>query len=83
MASKTQGEILELIDISTKRQIAKKPLAAISFLPRAGERIFLPQGADKWKSYTVVNVEYFLAETTSGVPTTTGRGIVVYVEEST
>ena len=33
---------LELFDISKKTAIAKAPLAAISHMPRMGERIFLP-----------------------------------------
>jgi hypothetical protein len=83
MASKNQGEsYLELVDVSTKKQIAKTPLAAIRFMPRAGERIFLPQEAARWKSYTVISVEYFLGQTTHGEATTAGDKIVIYVEES-
>jgi hypothetical protein len=58
---------LELFDISKKTAVAKAPLAAISHLPRTGERIFLPlhrpgaphQRGD-WEAYTVVRVEYFV-----------------------
>lgn len=73
---------VELIDVSTNTQIAKKPLAAIRFMPRAGERIFIPQGTGRWKSYTVVNLEYFLGETTRGEPTSAGAEIVIYVKQS-
>jgi len=35
--------------------------AEIKFVPRTGERIFIPlEGAGDWDSYTVVAVEYFL-----------------------
>jgi hypothetical protein len=58
---------LELFDISKNTAIAKAPLAAISHLPRMGERIFLPlhrTGAPhqpgEWEAYAVVRVEYFV-----------------------
>ena len=58
---------LELFDISKGTAVAKAPLAAISHLPRTGERIFLPlhrAGAPhqpgEWEAYTVVRVEYFV-----------------------
>jgi hypothetical protein len=52
---------VELFDVSKKTAIAKAPLAAISHLPRTGERIFLPlhQPGD-WQAYTVMAVEYFV-----------------------
>jgi hypothetical protein len=78
MASKN----LELVDVSTKKQIAKAPLAAIRFLPRTGERIFLPQEGASWRSYTVVSVEYFLGQTARSEATTAGDKIVIYVEET-
>jgi hypothetical protein len=33
---------LELFHVSKKAQVAKVPLASIRFMPRVGERIFLP-----------------------------------------
>jgi hypothetical protein len=52
---------LELFDISKKTAVAKAPLAAISHLPRTGERIFLPlHRPGDWEAYTVVAVEYFV-----------------------
>jgi len=57
---------VELVDISEDTPIAKAPLAAITHLPRTGERIFLPlhQPSD-WAAYTVLRVEYFLGGTLS------------------
>lgn len=52
---------LELYDLTTKKAVARAPLAEIRFIPRPGERIFLSVGQPgEWHSYTVVNVEYFL-----------------------
>jgi hypothetical protein len=52
---------VELFDISKKTAVAKAPLAAISHLPRTGERIFLPlHRPGDWEAYTVVAVEYFV-----------------------
>ena len=52
---------LELFDVSKKAAVAKAPLAAISHLPRTGERIFLPvHRPGDWEAYTVVAVEYFV-----------------------
>lgn len=52
---------VELFDVSKKTAVAKAPLAAISHLPRTGERIFLPlHRAGDWEAYTVVAVEYFV-----------------------
>ena len=38
----TNETYLELLDVSTKTQVGKAPLASIRFMPRIGERIFLP-----------------------------------------
>jgi hypothetical protein len=52
---------VELFDIGRKTAVARAPLAAISHLPRTGERIFLPlQRPGQWDAYTVVAVEYFV-----------------------
>jgi hypothetical protein len=62
MAEETNDEsYLELYDIATKEIVARTPLAAIQFIPRTGERIFIPlHGPGSWSSYTVIAVEYFL-----------------------
>jgi hypothetical protein len=71
---------LELFDISKKTQVGKAPLASIRFMPRIGERIFLPlDGPERWHSYTVVSVEYFLA---SSSPSESMDRVTLYVEES-
>jgi hypothetical protein len=78
---------LELFDVSKKAQIAKVPLASIRFIPRIGERIFLPlDGPGDWDSYTVVAVEYFLGfDPSTGQPRSPSAGmgrVALYVEES-
>jgi len=62
MALKQEHEsYLELFDVATNEKVAKARLADIRFVPRTGERIFIPlQGPGDWDSYTVVAVEYFL-----------------------
>jgi hypothetical protein len=89
MASKKDDEsCLELYDVATKKKVAEAPLAQIKFLPRAGERIFMPlQEAGDWKSFDVISVEYFLGyDRTTGEPArsvSAGVGrITVYVEPS-
>jgi hypothetical protein len=89
MASKKQPEsCLELYDVATKEKVAGAPLAEIRFIPRKGERIFLPlQGAGDWKSYNVVSVDYFLGyDRSTGEPSrslSAGVGrITLYVEPS-
>ncbi len=57
-----EQKYVEMFDVSKKTTVAKAPLAAISHLPRTGERIFLPlHRPGDWKAYTVLAVEYFLA----------------------
>jgi len=79
---------LELFDVAKKAQVAKVPLASIRFMPRIGERIFLPlDGPGDWDSYTVVAVEYFLGyDPSTGQPSrsaSAGMGrVTLYVEES-
>jgi hypothetical protein len=71
---------LELLDVSTKAQVGKAPLASIRFIPRTGERIFLPLDEPKhWNSYTVVAVEYFLGGRS---PSERMDRVTLYVEES-
>jgi len=89
MATEAQSEsYLELFDIAKKEQVGKIPLALIKFIPRIGERIFLPSsGPVNWLSYTVVAVEYFLGhDLATGQPATPDTGgmgrITLYVAES-
>jgi hypothetical protein len=89
MASKKEGEsYIELYDVARKEKVAKAPLAEIKFIPRTGERIFIPlSGPKDWDSYTVVAVEYFLGyDPSSGEPTrSVSKGIgriTLYVEAS-
>ncbi len=89
MASKKNDEsYLELYDVAEKEKVAKTPLADIKYIPRSGERIFIPlNGPKDWSSYTVVAVEYFLGyEPSSGEPARSVSGgfgrITLYVEAS-
>ncbi len=88
MATEAQTDsYLELFDVSKKEQVAKTPLALIRFIPRTGERIFLPSPEPgNWAAYTVVAVEYFLGYDPSGQPATPATGgmgrITLYVAES-
>jgi hypothetical protein len=60
---------LELFDVAKKERVATAPLGEIGFIPRAGERIFIPlKGTGDWESYTVVGVEYFLGYDATGEP---------------
>ncbi len=71
---------LELFDVSKKTQVGKVPLVSIRFMPRIGERIFLPLGEPgHWDSYTVVAVEYFLGGRS---PSESMDRVTLYVEES-
>jgi hypothetical protein len=70
---------LELLDVSTKTQVGKAPLTSIRFMPRIGERIFLPLDEPKhWNSYTVVAVEYFLGGRS---PSESMDRVTLYVEK--
>jgi len=78
---------VELFDISKNAPIAKAPLVEITHLPRTGERIFLRHPiSGEWEGYTVMNLEYFLAETPAageGTPEALGMvRITLYVEQS-
>jgi len=71
---------LELFDVSKETQVGKAPLASIRFMPRVGERVFLPLDEPKhWNSYTVVAVEYFLGGRS---PSEGMDRVTLYVEES-
>lgn len=89
MASKKDDEsYLELYDVARKEKVAKVALAEIKYIPRTGERIFIPLRRPKdWSSYTVVDVEYFLGyDPSTGEPSrsvSSGIGrITLYVEAS-
>jgi len=79
---------LELYDVAKKEKVAKAPLAEIRFIPRTGERIFIPHsGPGDWDSYPVVAVEYFLGyDPSTGEPSQSVSGgigrITLYVEAS-
>ncbi len=88
MASEwTSQSRIELFDIAKKEKVASAPLAEIKFIPRTGERIFIPlKGTGDWDSFTVVGVEYFLGYDATGEPArsmSSGVGrVTLYVEES-
>jgi hypothetical protein len=89
MPTKKDAEsYVELYDVAKKEKVAQAPLAEIRFIPRTGERIFIPhRGPGDWDSYTVVAVEYFLGydqstdEPSRSVSGGLGR-ITLYVEAS-
>jgi hypothetical protein len=87
MATENESYV-ELFHVSKKVQVGKLPLASIRFIPRIGERIFLPiHGPRDWDSYTVVAVEYFLDyDPSTGKAARPESGgmdrITLYVEES-
>jgi hypothetical protein len=89
MATGNDNEgFVELFDVTKKQAVARAPLAEIKFMPRAGERIFIPVGEPgNWDSYTVLTVEYFLGydqstgEASPSVTGGTGR-VTLYVEPS-
>lgn len=79
------NSVLEMFDVSKDEQVGKVPLASVRFIPRIGERIFLPVHAN-WVPYTVVNVEYFIDyDPSTGEPSTGGdssKKITLYVLQS-
>lgn len=84
---KDDNSYLELYDLARKKKVAKAPLAKIKFIPRTGERIFIPLSPKDWDSYTVVAVEYFLGyDSSTGEPSRSVSGgigrITLYVEAS-
>ena len=85
---KENQSYLELFDIAKKEKVASAPLAEIRFIPRTGERIFIPlKGPGDWDCYTVISVEYFLGyDASTGKPArtmSTGIGkVTLYVDES-
>jgi hypothetical protein len=59
-------DYLELFDISDNSAIGTVPIDRVKFVPRIGERIFLPlhQPGD-WAEFKVVDIEYFLSTSQS------------------
>ena len=83
MALENEG-FIELYDLTAKTVISKVPLTHLKFIPRAGERILIsPSGAGDWRSYKVLDVEYFLNyDPLRNVPQTPSEAgkITLYVE---
>ena len=75
---------LELYDLTTKTVVSTVPLTHLKFMPRAGERVLIsPTGAGDWRSYKVLDVEYFLNyDPLRNVPQTASEAgkITLYVE---
>jgi hypothetical protein len=88
MATEAHSEnYLELFDVSKNESIGRRPLDQLRFIPRTGERLFLPlHGTGNWTSYTVVAVEYFLGyDPATAQPSNPSAGIsriTLYVEQS-
>jgi hypothetical protein len=83
MALENEG-FIELYDLSTKTVVSKVPLAHLKFIPRVGERVLIsPTGAGDWRSYKVLDVEYFLnydpVKNVPKLPSDAGK-ITLYVE---
>jgi hypothetical protein len=83
MALENEG-FIELYDLATKTIISKLPLTDLKFIPRVGERILISTtGAGDWRSYKVLDVEYFLNyDPLRNVPETPSEAgkITLYVE---
>jgi hypothetical protein len=86
MALENEG-FIELYDLTSKMVVSKVPLTHLRFIPRAGERVLIsPTGAGDWRSYKVLDVEYFLNyDPLRNVPQTPSEAgkITLYVEAST
>lgn len=89
MATEMENEsYLEVYDIDKKESVAKTPFTKIRFIPRSGERLFLAlRGPEKWVSYTVLDVHYFLGyDSSTGKPARSGSEgfgrVTLYVEPS-
>ena len=81
MALENEG-FIELFDVTTKTLVSKAPLSHLKFVPRAGERVLItPTGPGDWRSYKVLDVEYFLNyDPAKKTPQTEGGKITLYVE---
>jgi hypothetical protein len=59
--------ILEIVEVGQERTIAQIPLGKVRFIPRVGERIFLPaRQPGEWELCDVMMVEYFSDERQPG-----------------
>jgi len=81
-----QHGFVELYDVTKNAIVSKLPLAHLHFLPRQGERMLIsPTGSGDWRSYRIVDVEYFLpydpVAKTPDTPSEAGK-ITLYVEPS-
>jgi hypothetical protein len=83
-AATVTEEMLEIVDVCDERTIARMPTGKMRFLPRVGERIFLPgKSLGEWKLCDVTMVEYFCDERVAGSELElTGMGkVTVYVRQ--
>ena len=85
-ADNIAGGFIELLDVTKNSVVGKLPLAQIRFIPRKGERILVAAaGRSDWKSYRIVDVEYFLSydpeARTPETPSQAGK-ITLYAEPS-
>jgi hypothetical protein len=79
----TEG-MLEIVDVGEERTIARLPVAKMRFLPRVGERLFLPgRTLGEWELCDVMMVEYFSDERVPGSDLDlSGMGkITIYVRQ--
>lgn len=75
---------LEIVDVGAERTVARLPFEKVRFLPRVGERIFLPASKiGEWELCDVMMVEYFCDERAPGSDLDlTGLGkITIYVRQ--
>ena len=83
---RTAHASIELFDVAKSKIVWKLPLALIRFIPRKGERILISvTGLSDWKSYRIMDVEYFLTyDPNAATPETPSQGgkITLYVEPS-
>lgn len=76
--------MLEIVDVGAERTIARLPFEKMRFLPRVGERIFLPsRNIGEWELCDVMMVEYFCDERVAGSELDlTGLGkVTIYVRQ--
>jgi hypothetical protein len=85
-ADNVAGGFIEMLDAVKNLVVSKLPLAQLRFIPRKGERILISvTGQSDWKSYRIVDVEYFLSyDPSTGTPDTPSQAgkITLYVEPS-
>jgi hypothetical protein len=85
-ADNVNGGSIELLDVTKDLVVSKLPLGHLKFMPRKGERILISvTGQSDWRSYTIVDVEYFFSyNPVTGTPETPSQAgkITLYVEPS-